>query len=159
MESEGNSSSSNNHSARNQTEIPSSSAYAQASNIVPSLSTKKHAECKCYGSATDEDSDSTDDGVEYIIDEINTSEMDSDAAKEKSRMERYHERKLRRKFDFELANPKIYARTMQEGECNRSKEETLERDSDEEDEERDSEDDEDVSSSSNTSPASSESAD
>ncbi|XP_026384859.1 glutamic acid-rich protein-like [Papaver somniferum] len=120
---------------------------------------EKHAECKLYGSATDEDSDSTKNEMKYDVEEINTSEMDSDEAEEKDMMERWHERKLRMRVEFEMANPMIYACTMQEGECSRSKEETQEKDSEEESEERDSEDDEDASSSINTSHASSESAD
>ncbi|XP_026419707.1 uncharacterized protein LOC113315661 [Papaver somniferum] len=55
-------------------------------------------------------------GYGYHLEEINTSDEGSDAVEDRRRMERYEEWRLRRRFEFERANPKIFARTMQEGE-------------------------------------------
>ncbi|XP_026397043.1 uncharacterized protein LOC113291763 [Papaver somniferum] len=70
-----------------------------------------------YGSATESDSEGgSDAGFEYPLEEINTSEDDYVAAEDKRKMEKYLDWKLQRRFEFERANPKIFARTMHEGE-------------------------------------------
>ncbi|XP_026417063.1 luc7-like protein 3 [Papaver somniferum] len=120
---------------------------------------EKHSESKIYGSSTDEDSEASEDGMEYEVEEVNTSDMYSDAAEDKARMERYHDRKMRGNFDFELANPKIYARTMREGESSSDSEEVQETETDEDGDGSDVDDVESTPSSDNTSPTSSESAD
>ncbi|XP_026450578.1 outer spore wall assembly protein SHE10-like [Papaver somniferum] len=120
---------------------------------------EKHSECKRYGSATYEDSEASGDDMEYGVEEANTSDLDLDATTDKARMNEYHDRRLRSRFDFELANPKIYARTMRERESSIDSEETLEDESDEDQDGSDADDVESTPSSDNTSPASSESAD
>ncbi|XP_026396262.1 VID27-like protein [Papaver somniferum] len=70
-----------------------------------------------YGSATESDSEAeSDEGFEYPVEEINTNEEDSDVAEDKRKMQRYLDWKLRRRFEFERANPNIFSRTMHEGE-------------------------------------------
>ncbi|XP_026458982.1 protein bfr2-like [Papaver somniferum] len=79
----------------------------------------KHQKGPKYGSSTESDSEEgSDDGFEYPLEEVNTSEEDSDAAEDMKRMERYFDWKLRRRFNYEHDNPKIFARTMREGEPN-----------------------------------------
>ncbi|XP_026396093.1 luc7-like protein 3 [Papaver somniferum] len=121
---------------------------------------EKHSKCKRYDSATKSDSEAPDEGFEYPVEKVDTSELDSYAAEDKARMEKYHERKLRSIFDFERANPKIFARTMQEGEEKADDEEMLEKETNEEkigEDTGDDDDSEDSSSPDNTSPASSDS--
>ncbi|XP_026442458.1 transcription initiation factor TFIID subunit 11-like [Papaver somniferum] len=120
---------------------------------------KKHSDCKGYGSATKEDSEESEEGMEYDIEEVNTSDLDSDAAADKARMDEYNDRKLKGIFEFELLNPKIYARTMREGESSSDSEETLEDETDGDRDGSDADDVESTPSSVDTSPAPSESAD
>ncbi|XP_026383957.1 PHD finger protein 14-like [Papaver somniferum] len=120
-----------------------------------------------YGNATESDSErGSDAGFEYPLEEINTSEEDYGAAEDKRKMEKYLDWKLRRRFEFERANPKIFARTMHEGEPRVEKKDLViihprvacSSDSDEDlpEASSDEEDDEDSSSGdSDTSPASS----
>ncbi|XP_026458461.1 histone H2A.Z-specific chaperone CHZ1-like [Papaver somniferum] len=122
---------------------------------------EKHAKAPNYGSAIESDSEASD-GFEYDVEEVNTSDLDSDAAEDKRKMEAYHERRVRSRFEYELANPKIFARTMNEGEPRRVDVKMICAKSDEEDteEEEDGEDGtEDSSSSSGTSPAPSDNDD
>ncbi|XP_026450567.1 HIV Tat-specific factor 1 homolog [Papaver somniferum] len=82
-------------------------------------------------SATDSDSDEeSENGFEYPIEEMNTSDEDSDTVDDRKRMEAYLDRKLRRRFDDERAQPTFFSRTMQEGETS-ADEEILEDKSDE----------------------------
>lgn len=73
-------------------------------------------------------------------------------------MKSYHERKLSRRFEYVRANPKIFARTMQEGEKEKEDEEMIESETDEE-VTGESADSENSSSSTDTLPASSGSDD
>ncbi|XP_026450780.1 uncharacterized protein LOC113350891 [Papaver somniferum] len=78
---------------------------------------ERHQKGPKYGSATE--SDSEEDSAprfEYHVEEINTNEEGSDAAEDRQKMEKYLDWKLRRWFDFKRDNPRIFARTMQEGE-------------------------------------------
>ncbi|XP_026410420.1 glutamic acid-rich protein-like [Papaver somniferum] len=95
---------------------------------------EKHSECKGYGSATDEDYDESEEGMEYDLEEVNTSDLDFDAAADK-------------------------ARTMREGESSSDSEETLEDETDEDQDGSDTDDVESTPSSVDTSPAPTESAD
>ncbi|XP_026400130.1 nucleomorphin-like [Papaver somniferum] len=103
---------------------------------------EKHSGCKGYGSATDEDSEESEKGMEYDFEEVNTSDLDSDAAADKARMDEYNDRKLKGRFEFELDS-----------------EETLEDEIDEDQDGSDADDVESTPSSVDTSPAPSESAD
>ncbi|XP_026399886.1 sarcoplasmic reticulum histidine-rich calcium-binding protein-like [Papaver somniferum] len=70
-----------------------------------------------YNSATESDSkEGSDSGFECPVEEVNTNEEDSDVVQDKKRMGRYLDWKLRRRFDHERVNPKIFVRTMREGE-------------------------------------------
>ncbi|XP_026436602.1 vicilin-like seed storage protein At2g18540 [Papaver somniferum] len=78
---------------------------------------EKHQKDPKYGSSTESDSEEDSAaGYEYHVEEVNTSEEGSDVVEDRLRMEKYLDWKLRRRFEFERANPKIFARTMQEGE-------------------------------------------
>ncbi|XP_026383349.1 cilia- and flagella-associated protein 251-like [Papaver somniferum] len=117
-----------------------------------------------YGSATEEDSEEgSDDEFEFHLEEVDD---DYVAAEEERKMEKYQDWKQRRCFEFERANPKIFSRTMHEGDPKVEKRESViiyprvayPSDSDEDLPEApsDEEDDEDSSSGdSETSPASS----
>ncbi|XP_026383982.1 uncharacterized protein LOC113279502 [Papaver somniferum] len=76
---------------------------------------ERHAKAPRYGSATESDSEASD-GFEYDVEEVNTSNLDSNAAEDKRKMDAYHDGKLNIRFEYELSNPKIFARTMSEGE-------------------------------------------
>ncbi|XP_026378553.1 protein bfr2-like [Papaver somniferum] len=75
---------------------------------------ERHAKSPRYGSATESDSEASD-GFEYGVEEVNTGDLDSDAAEDKRKMDSYHDGRLKSRFEYELANPKIFARTMSEG--------------------------------------------
>ncbi|XP_026378434.1 major centromere autoantigen B-like [Papaver somniferum] len=78
---------------------------------------ERHQKDPKYGIATESDSEEDSAaGYEYHVEEVNTSEEGSDVVEDRLRMEKYLDWKLRRRFEFELANPKIFARTIQEGE-------------------------------------------
>ncbi|XP_026399566.1 uncharacterized protein LOC113295442 [Papaver somniferum] len=123
---------------------------------------ERHAKAPRYGSATKSYSEASD-GFEYAVEEVNTSDLDSDAAEDKRKMDAYHDGRLKRRFDYELSNPKIFARTMSEGEPSKVRvsrriamvdDEETESDEDGEDEDID-----EASSSSGTSPAASSDSD
>ncbi|XP_026396993.1 transcription initiation factor TFIID subunit 11-like [Papaver somniferum] len=123
---------------------------------------ERHAKSPRYGSATESDSEASD-GFEYAVEEVNTSDLESDVAEDKRKMDAYHDGILKSRFEYELANPKIFARTMSEGEPRKVRvsrrismvdDEETESDEDGEDEDSD-----EASSSSGTSSASSDSDD
>ncbi|XP_026452027.1 uncharacterized protein LOC113352423 [Papaver somniferum] len=89
---------------------------------------------KGYGSATESDSEESQNGFEYPIEEMKTNYENSDAADERKRMEDYHVRQLRIRFEDERANPNIFSRTMREGEPSNDEEEISEDESDESEE-------------------------
>lgn len=123
---------------------------------------EKQAKTPKFGSSTESDSEASE-GYEYEVEEVDTSDLDSDAAEDKQRMNSYHDEKARRRFEYELANPKIFARTMSEGEPVAVKVSRriadLDDESSEEEREEGDEDSDDESSSSGTSPAPSDSED
>ncbi|XP_026396196.1 transcription initiation factor TFIID subunit 11-like [Papaver somniferum] len=123
---------------------------------------ERHAKVPRYGSATESDSEASD-GFEYVVEEVNTSDLESDAAENKRNMDAYHDGILKRRFEYELANPKIFARTMSEGDPSKvrvSKRISMVDDEEtESDEDGEDEDSDEASSSSGTSPASYESDD
>ncbi|XP_026452280.1 uncharacterized protein LOC113352705 [Papaver somniferum] len=121
---------------------------------------EKQAKTPRYESATESDSKALN-GGEYEVEEVNTSDLDSDAAEDKRRMKSYHDGKTRSRFEYELSNPKIFARTMSEGEpvgvrISRRMAD-LDAETTEEEREEGDEDSDDESSSIGTSPASSDS--
>ncbi|XP_026384412.1 transcription initiation factor TFIID subunit 11-like [Papaver somniferum] len=123
---------------------------------------ERHAKAPRYGSATGSDFEASD-GFEYVVEEVNTSDLESDAAKDKRKMDAYHDGRLKSRFEYELSNPKIFVRTMSEGEPSKvrvrrriSMVDDKETESDEDGEDDDSDE---GSSSSGTSPASSDSDD
>lgn len=67
---------------------------------------------KRYGSATESDLEGSDEGFEYHVEEVNTSDEDFDVVEERKRMKRYYKRHLYRQYELEKANPRIFARTM-----------------------------------------------
>ncbi|XP_026430558.1 transcription initiation factor TFIID subunit 11-like [Papaver somniferum] len=122
---------------------------------------ERHAKAPRYGSATESDSEASD-GFEYAVEEVNTNDLDY-AAEDKCKMDAYHDGRLKSRFEYELANPKIFARTMSEGEPSKVRvnrrismvdDEETESDEDGEDEDSD-----EASSSSGTSPAASSDSD
>ncbi|XP_026419863.1 protein bfr2-like [Papaver somniferum] len=116
---------------------------------------EKQAKTPKFGSSTESDSEASE-GYEYEVEEEDTSELDSDAAEDKQRMNSYHDEKARRRFEYELSNPKIFARTMSEGEPVAVKVSRriadLDDESSEEEREEGDEDSDDESSSSGTYP-------
>ncbi|XP_026449737.1 protein MNN4-like [Papaver somniferum] len=118
---------------------------------------QKAEKSKGYGSATESDSDAegSDNGYDYPVDEVDTSEEGSDAAEEKEMMKRYHERKLRMRFEDDKYNPRIFSQTMREGESSDDDEELLDASSDEDDDNENS-DESTSSGDSQVSPASSD---
>ncbi|XP_026429855.1 luc7-like protein 3 [Papaver somniferum] len=116
---------------------------------------EKQAKAPKYGSVTESDSKSID-GFE-AEGEMETIDLDSDAygGQEEDNHGRmvYDEKHLRSRFEYEIANPKILSRTMNEGESKRLKVSLNVLDSEDENEE----DRNDASSSSGTCPASSDS--
>ncbi|XP_026452288.1 prothymosin alpha-like [Papaver somniferum] len=94
----------------------------------------KQAKTPKFGSSTESDSEASE-GYEYEVEEVDTSDLDSDAAEDKQRMDSYHDEKARRRFQYELANPKIFSRTMSEGEPVAVKTDSEAGDADEDEEE------------------------
>ncbi|XP_026455091.1 uncharacterized protein LOC113356230 [Papaver somniferum] len=121
---------------------------------------EKHAKTPKYGSTTESDSEASD-GYEYGMEEANTSDLDSEAAEDKRKMNAFHDGKLRSRFAYELANPKIFARTMSEGEPSRVRVSrciaNLDYEESDDEEEEEGGDSEEETSSSGTSPAPSDS--
>ncbi|XP_026383859.1 nucleolin 2-like [Papaver somniferum] len=117
---------------------------------------EKQAKTPKFGSSTESDSEASE-GYEYEVEEVDTSDLDSDSAEDKQMMNSYHDEKARRRFEYELTNPKIFARTMSEGEPVAVKVSRriadLDDESSEEEREEGYEDSDDESSSSGTSPA------
>ncbi|XP_026378067.1 major centromere autoantigen B-like [Papaver somniferum] len=90
--------------------------YERSDRKTEERSERNHRGPKC-GSATESDSEADSAaGYEYHVEEVNTSEEGFDAAEDGLKMEKYLDWKLRRRFEFERSNPKIFSRTMQEGE-------------------------------------------
>ncbi|XP_026459747.1 uncharacterized protein LOC113360453 [Papaver somniferum] len=121
---------------------------------------EKQAKTPKFGSTTENDSEASK-GYEYEVEEVDTSDLDSDAAKDKQWMNTYHDEKARRLIEYELANLKLFARTMSEGESVAMRVSRqiadLDDESSEEEREEGDEDSDDESSSSGTSPAPSDS--
>ncbi|XP_026452031.1 glutamic acid-rich protein-like [Papaver somniferum] len=100
---------------------------------------RKHEErlkkygCKRCGSATETETESEedDDGHEYYVEEIDSSQEDSDTAEEKRRIRKYQEDKLYRRYLEEKSNPAIFLLTMHEGEESYGDEDLLEDESEE----------------------------
>ncbi|XP_026428525.1 transcription initiation factor TFIID subunit 11-like [Papaver somniferum] len=156
---------------------PESPEYAQAESLLSSLGLEELQKLRIdvqdeidhqireqipprYESATESDSEASE-GFQYNVEEIDTNDLDSDAAEDKHKMEAYHEGKLKRRFEYELDNPKIFRRTMNEGESSSVNVRMLiaKSDEDDTDEEGSGGSSEDTSSSSETSPAPSDSDD